>query len=270
MIVDQVHVHGLAVLETEHNAPVARNLHTPLSFPVAVSHRPYGHCFVIRASYNATRKPRGRVKNRFHRCTASAAAQASLGSTSGHRTVYVPRLVSGPAGQCGRRHPSLTQRRTGSNHGPIPKRACPRPAMCCRSSRSGGPERREEVIPYLENVMRGRNVQRVRMQPCNPAGIHRTREAKAVSEFPGASASLHFSPRGEAKCVRGPAGRGAPLGARNMACKVFTNHESRNTGILRHSLNASCLRATAVRPASVFGSRITSHETRITAFKVFH
>ena len=47
--------------------------------------------------------------------------------------------------------------------------------------------------------------------------------------------NLHFSPRDETKCVRGPSGQGAPLGARNMAFKVFTNHgfygfhESRDT-----------------------------------------
>ena len=34
-------------------------------------------------------------------------------------------------------------------------------------------------------------------------------------------AGLHFSPRGEAKCVRGPRS--------NTVFRVFTNHESRNT-----------------------------------------
>ena len=57
--------------------------------------------------------------------------------------------------------------------------------------------------------------------------------------------SLHFSPRGEAKCVRGPSGRGASLaeekGARNMAFKVF--HESRITAfyrVLRPSGGENC------------------------------
>ena len=54
--------------------------------------------------------------------------------------------------------------------------------------------------------------------------------------------------------------------------RVFTNHESRDTKhgfyvfFTSHGLNASCLGATAVPPAWVLGSRITRHETRITAF----
>ena len=36
MIVDQVNVHGLAVLEAEHHAPVARNADSPLARAVAL------------------------------------------------------------------------------------------------------------------------------------------------------------------------------------------------------------------------------------------
>ena len=35
MVVDQVHVHGFPVLEAEHHAPVAGDLNTPLTRPVA-------------------------------------------------------------------------------------------------------------------------------------------------------------------------------------------------------------------------------------------
>ena len=65
--------------------------------------------------------------------------------------------------------------------------------------------------------------------------------------------SLHFSPRGEAKCVRGPSKRGARRSAR--ATRPVTLFS-------RHGLNASCPGATAIPPAWVFGSRITRHETR--------
>ena len=36
MVVDQVHVHGLAVLEAEHDAPVARDPDAPLARAVAL------------------------------------------------------------------------------------------------------------------------------------------------------------------------------------------------------------------------------------------
>ena len=78
------------------------------------------------------------------------------------------------------------------------------------------------------------------------------------------SCSLHFSPRGEAKWVRGPSGLGASRveekGARNTAFdqargasqrKFRGFHETRDT---RHESRLLCF------------SRITSHETRITAF----
>ena len=72
--------------------------------------------------------------------------------------------------------------------------------------------------------------------------------------------SLHFSPRGEAKWVRGPSGRGASRAEpRNIG--FFTNHETkplRFTGV-RHFFWSE----PGPRP---WFSRITSHETRITAF----
>ena len=36
MVVDQVHVHGLAILEAEHHAPVARDADAPLARAVAL------------------------------------------------------------------------------------------------------------------------------------------------------------------------------------------------------------------------------------------
>ena len=77
-------------------------------------------------------------------------------------------------------------------------------------------------------------------------------------------ASLHVSPRGEAKCVRGPSGRGASRLARagvlygSEAVKhffwskpsplpeVFTNHETRNTN---HGLFFACFDRRVVRNA---------------------
>ena len=57
--------------------------------------------------------------------------------------------------------------------------------------------------------------------------------------------SLHFLPRGEKKCVRGPLGRGASRAEEKAratwSLRFFTNHESRNTN---HGL---CSRASADR-----------------------
>ena len=57
------------------------------------------------------------------------------------------------------------------------------------------------------------------------------RRSIGVDEIHFSGLSLRFSPRGEAKCVRGPSGLGASRaeekGARKTACKVF--HESRDT-----------------------------------------
>ena len=36
MVIYKVHAHGLAVLEAEHHAPVARHAHAPVSRPVAL------------------------------------------------------------------------------------------------------------------------------------------------------------------------------------------------------------------------------------------
>ena len=83
------------------------------------------------------------------------------------------------------------------------------------------------------------------------------------------SSDLHVSPRGEAKCVRGPSGRGArrkpaqvPRFSRN------TDHETRDTAFMfftNHGFYASCLGATAVLPAWFWGheSRDTNHESRL-------
>ena len=78
--------------------------------------------------------------------------------------------------------------------------------------------------------------------------------------------SLHFSPRGEAKCVRGPSGRGASRLARAGVTAIFASLTPR---ITKHGMYGSL----AVRhffwsepgPLPWF-SRITRHETRITAF----
>ena len=75
----------------------------------------------------------------------------------------------------------------------------------------------------------------------------------------GGKTSLHFSPCGEAKCVRGPSGRGASQaeekGTRRCTCQIVSfTPRSRKT---KHGLNASYLGATAVSLAWVFGSRIT-------------
>ena len=87
--------------------------------------------------------------------------------------------------------------------------------------------------------------------------------------------SLHFSPPGEAKCVRGPSGRGASRLAR--AAGQEAAHESRPFFVCfdtkplgakafpKHALNASCLGATAVpRLLGLVGheSRDTNHESR--------
>ena len=80
--------------------------------------------------------------------------------------------------------------------------------------------------------------------------------------------SLHFSPRGEVKCVRGPSGRGSCSLARTGVAAVSPHSApgSRNT---QHGLYGS----PAVRhffwsePGHhQWFSRITRHETRITAF----
>ena len=80
---------------------------------------------------------------------------------------------------------------------------------------------------------------------------------------PGYRLNLPFSPRGEAKWVRGPSGRGASRaeekGARNMACKVF--HESRVTAfsrVLRPSGGGKC------RLMDVSRSRLTFPGPQVT------
>ena len=75
--------------------------------------------------------------------------------------------------------------------------------------------------------------------------------------------SLHFSPRGEAKWVRGPSGRGA-RGRRKKAratwpVRFFTNHGLYSSPAVRHIFWSEPV----LRPWFL---RITSHETRITAF----
>ena len=76
--------------------------------------------------------------------------------------------------------------------------------------------------------------------------------------------SLHFSPRGEAKWVRGPSGRGASRaekkGARNMACKVF--HESRNKAFTVHRPSDISSGANQAPAHGFHETRDTKHESR--------
>ena len=79
------------------------------------------------------------------------------------------------------------------------------------------------------------------------------------------ASSLHFSPRGEAKWVRGPTGRGASRPRPQHGPIEF--HETRNT---RHkSRPARFFTKTNHYPLLLRFSRITKHETRVTAFMLF-
>ena len=75
---------------------------------------------------------------------------------------------------------------------------------------------------------------------------------------------LHFSPRREKKCVRGPSGRGASRaeenGARNTACKIF--HESRNTAFTVHRPSDISSGANKTPAHGFHESRDTRHESR--------
>ncbi len=81
--------------------------------------------------------------------------------------------------------------------------------------------------------------------------------------------SLHFSPRGEAKCVRGPSGLGANRAEGKGVCRCTCQIASSTPRVTKHGISGSL----AVRhffwgepgPLPWF-SRITRHETRITAF----
>ena len=93
------------------------------------------------------------------------------------------------------------------------------------SGRLGLRRRQNEAMLRKENVL----------DSANREAFHIALTNTTNSLHPDAlSSSLHFSPRGETKCVRGPSGRGASRaeekGARNKAFKVF--HESRNTAFM--------------------------------------
>ena len=81
----------------------------------------------------------------------------------------------------------------------------------------------------------------------------------------GISFGLHVSPRGVAKCVRSPSGRGASRPS--PANGFFTKHEIRNTN---HETRITAFYR-VLRPSGGEKCRLGfwDHETRITAFTLF-
>ena len=76
-----------------------------------------------------------------------------------------------------------------------------------------------------------------------------------TERFP--SADLHFSPRGEAKCGTGTAGRGANRPRRQHGPRGFsrnTRHETRNTAFFRNT-SFTALRCAVQRKSGIEGGR---------------
>ena len=131
---------------------------------------------------------------------------------------------------------------------------------------------RAGVLHSTSSTARKRNKGRAKprwpYQPLWPFASRNTRHETRITAF-----NLHFSPRGEAKCVRGPPGRSASRaeekGARRRSSHIasftprFTRHEARPLRFTGHqTLLSGANRATP----KVF----TNHETRITAFISLH